>query len=98
MRYTVSLTKSGQMTLPKELRDFLGIKPGEKVIINQERTGVSIHRKLTKQEFFAELDKNISPKTRRIAQKNLDKTTSEMLSEYLDSPKGQAEMRRKYAS
>lgn len=95
--YTVTITKSGQVTLPKELRDFLGVKPGQQITFDKEKNGVSIHRKLNRDEFFAELDKNISAKTRRLAKKNAGKTVAEMKDEYLRSPAGQRETRMKYA-
>jgi len=95
--YTVTITKSGQVTLPKELRDFLGVKIGSKIILDKIKDGVAIRRKLTEKEFFAELDKNISPKTKKIIQKNAGKTVNEMINEYQNSSKGQKEMRRKYA-
>ena len=95
--YTVTITKSGQVTLPKELRDFLGVKVGSKIVFDKVEDGVTIRRKLTKDEFFAELDKNMNEKTRKIIKKKEQKTVREMIDEYLRSPEGQEEMRRKYA-
>ena len=95
--YTVTITKSGQVTLPKELRDFLGVEVGGKITFDKVKDGVTIRRKLTEEEFFAEMDKNISAKTRRMIKKNAGKTVSELKDEYLRSPAGQREMRRKYA-
>ena len=95
--YSAVITKSGQVTLPKELREFLGVELGDKIIMEKNEGNVLIHRKLSKEEFFAELDKNISPKTRKAIKKNSGKMVSEMISEYMRSPKGQKEMRMKYA-
>ena len=95
--YSTTITQSGQITLPKELREFLGVKVGEKVIFEKEENGVTIRRKLSREEFFAELDKNVSPKTRKAIKRNAGKTVSEMISNYMRSPKGQKEMRMKYA-
>ena len=94
--YSVTITKSGQITLPKSLRDFLGVKPGEKITFDRDVNGVTIKRKLSMDEFFAEIDKNISPKTERIAKKNAGKTVTEMLNDYTKSPRGRAELRRRY--
>ncbi len=95
--YTATITKSGQVTLPKELRDFLGVKVGDSVTFDKVKDGVAIRRKLTKKEFFEEMDKNLSPETKKIIKKRTGKTVSEMIDEYLRSPKGQEEMRRNYA-
>lgn len=95
--YTVTITKSGQITLPKELREFLGVKLGGKVTFRKDKNGVNIRRKLEKDAFFAELDKNINPKTRKIIKKSAGKSVSEMVEEYRRSPRGQKEMEEKYA-
>lgn len=54
--YSAVITQSGQVTLPKELREFLGVKPGERVIFNIDKKSVTIKTKPTMEEFFAELD------------------------------------------
>lgn len=95
--YSAVITKSGQVTLPKELRDFLGVKPGEKITFNKDATGITIRRRLTDEEFTQALDANISPKTRKLIKKHAGKTVNELMTEYMQSPKGQKEMRRKYA-
>ena len=95
--YTATITKSGQVTLPKELRDFLGVKLGGKITFDKVKDGLAIRRKLTKDEFFREMDKNLSPETKKIIKGSVKKSVNEMIDEYLRSPKGQEEMRRKYA-
>ena len=95
--YSAVITKSGQVTLPKELREYLGLKLGDRVIMEKTDNTVLIHRKLSKEEFFAKLDKNTSAKTRKAIKRNAGKTVNEMISNYLKSPKGQREMRMKYA-
>ena len=96
--YTVTITKSGQVTIPKELRDFLGVKPGGRITFDKEKYGVKIKRKLSDEEFLAELNKNISPKTRKIFRKTAGKTISELKDEWAKSPAGQAYFKEKYAS
>ena len=54
--YSATITKSGQVTLPKELRDFLGVKPGGRVTFRKGRDEVSIMRKMSDEEFLAGLD------------------------------------------
>lgn len=55
--YTVTITKSGQITLPKELREFLGVKLGGKVTFNKTRDGVSIARRMSDEEFLRQIDR-----------------------------------------
>jgi len=95
--YSAVITKSGQVTLPKELRDFLGVKPGERIFFDKKADRVDIRRKLTDKEFARALDANISPKTRKLVKKHAGKTVNELMAEYMRSAKGQKEMRQRYA-
>ena len=76
--YSTTITKSGQVTLPKELRDFLGVKTGQKVIFTKNRDGVSISRRLSDEEFLAKLDSTKTPKAREMEKKYAGKTVSEL--------------------
>jgi AbrB family looped-hinge helix DNA binding protein len=40
MRYQTSMTVKGQITVPKDVRDLLGLKPGQKVQIEMGEDGV----------------------------------------------------------
>ena len=94
--YTVALTKSGQMTLPKALREFLGVEGAKHVILVKEQNGIAIKRKLSRKEYFALMDSHIPPHVKEIAKKNRGKSTREMINEYLNSPAGQKEMEEKF--
>jgi AbrB family looped-hinge helix DNA binding protein len=39
MRYETSMTVKGQITVPKDVRDMLGLKPGQKVQIETDPDG-----------------------------------------------------------
>lgn len=39
MRYETSMTIKGQITVPKDVRDLLGLKPGQKVRIETDPDG-----------------------------------------------------------
>ena len=52
----MTITKSGQVTLPKELRDFLGVKIGGKITFRKSQNEVYISRKLSDEEFLNRLD------------------------------------------
>ena len=94
--YSAVITKSGQVTLPKELRDFLGVKPGEKIIFDTDEKRVIIKRKFTLEEYTEMMDKNMSKKTKRLAKKYANMTVSEMREAYAKSRRGRAEIRRQY--
>lgn len=40
MRYETSMTVKGQITVPKDVREALGLKPGQKVRIEVDEHGV----------------------------------------------------------
>lgn len=98
MSYTVALTKTGQMTLPKALRVFLGVDGARSVQIEQTKTGVSIKRRLNDEEFFAELDARNSDKTKAAIKKNAGKSMSELRSEWAKSPAGKRYLEEKYGN
>ena len=37
MTYKTTITKKGQLTIPKEVRDFLGLRLGERVMLELDR-------------------------------------------------------------
>jgi AbrB family looped-hinge helix DNA binding protein len=61
MRYETSMTVKGQITVPKDVRDMLGLKPGQKVQIEMDADGVVRIMKAepdaepTKEEWLARL-------------------------------------------
>lgn len=54
--YSAVITKSGQVTLPKELRDFLGVKPGERIFFRKSKDEISVRRRMSDEEFTRQLD------------------------------------------
>lgn len=53
--YSAVITKSGQVTLPKELREYLGLKLGDRVSFRRTKTGATIERKLADEELLGEI-------------------------------------------
>jgi AbrB family looped-hinge helix DNA binding protein len=41
---TSAVSAKGQVTIPKEIRDVLGLKPGDKVVFIEKENEVSIRR------------------------------------------------------
>ena len=93
--YTTTMTKSNQVTLTKPAREFLGVKAGEKLIIekNDDHT-ITIRRRLTDEEFLKKIDTMKSDKTKKIIKsgaykdvdsfRNLSSYKEELLREYED--------------
>lgn len=96
--YSAVITKSGQVTLPKELRDFLGVKPGEKIVFDRDEAHIIIKRKPSFEEYTAAINRNLSAKTKRIAKKSAGLTVSEMIQSYSLSAKGRADLGRRYGA
>jgi AbrB family looped-hinge helix DNA binding protein len=63
MRYETSMTVKGQITVPKDVRELLGLRPGQKVGIETDPDGtVRIVKggpapQVTKEEFKHRLDR-----------------------------------------
>lgn len=100
MVYTVAITKTGQMTLPKALRVFLGVDGAKTVQIEKQKNRIVIQRKPTKEEYYADMDKHISAETRKIIEEEAERggmpPVREMMKEISESPEKKAYWRRKY--
>ena len=44
MGQAATLTKTGQITIPKWVREYLGVKPGQAIIFRKEKDGMKIMR------------------------------------------------------
>ena len=56
---TLTISSVGQITLPKKLRELLGVKNGDKIAIDADETSktVTFKRQMTHEEIFAELER-----------------------------------------
>ena len=70
--YSAVITKSGQVTLPKELRDFLGVKPGERIVFRKLKDDVAIRR-------LKSLPANLTLLGNQFRQKSLKKLPGKLL-------------------
>ena len=98
-RAILTITKSGQITLPKAFRDFLGVKPGDQIAISRNIAdeSISIERLRTIQEILAKMDAvPLSEEAKEAIEKNRGKTAREMTYEWMDSPEGKAYFKEKY--
>jgi antitoxin PrlF len=56
----ITVDERGQMVLPKDLRDKIGVKPGDKLaLVSMEKDGKICCISLIKAEEFSEMVKNI---------------------------------------
>lgn len=85
MIYSATLTKTGQITIPKSVREMLGVKPGQKVIFEQKRDAVTIEKSKTVEEISAEIHALVPDYVKEKARKNAGKTTGQMREEWLKS-------------
>ena len=99
MSYTVALTKTGQMTLPKELRVFLGVDGAKSVRIEKTKDGAKIKRKMSHEELFELFDSRNSEKTRKIIEEDRKNgiTTVRQIRELIaNSPEEKKRLEEKY--
>lgn len=107
MTYAVSVNSSGQATIPKDIRDLLGIVPGEnrltfdvikgKVILGKEK---SPREQLlaSLEKIWADLDEaeKRNPKIKKAREKYKGMTFNEVREAYDATPEGKKEFKEKY--
>lgn len=87
MVYAATLTRAGQITVPKPVREALGAEPGQKIIFNVKKKSVSVERQKTAAEIAEEIDKLIPDDARAHHMKNYAGMTSvEMQEKWLETP------------
>lgn len=87
LTYSATMNTNGQITIPKVLREFLGVYPGQKIELIQDNVSVRIERYLTAKEAFAKI--NSAPKsqqTLKAIEHNRGKTASELAEEWGKQP------------
>ena len=97
--YTVALTSTGQMTLPKALRVFLGVDGAKRVRLEETKDGVKIKRKMNQEELFAFFDSHIDEKTRKIIEEDRKKgitTVRQIREEIAKSPEEKKRLEEEY--
>lgn len=71
MIYATTITKSGQITLPKRARELMNVDLGGRVIVDvDKKTGrATLAREQTDEEFYEYLDSFTTPKAERTLNK-----------------------------
>ena len=84
MAETKKIDKKGRLTLPKELRESLGLEPGQEVRLSVEGGGVVVRPKVSREEFTEEMVGCINEETRREDAEEVDPFDPLGLDEPLD--------------
>ena len=91
MGQTATLTKTGQITVPKWVREYLGVKPGQSIVFKKEKDGMRIIREKTAEETAAAIDKLIPEEIRQNYIKNYGgMTAAEVREKWAQSDEGRA--------
>ena len=107
MSYAVAINSSGQATIPKAVRDVLGVVPGENRIIFDIVKGKVV---LTKEPSRAEMldatmkriwarlekEKRENPKVAESIEKYKGMSYEEVMDAYYDTPEGKKEFEEEY--
>ena len=99
--YSAAMTSTGQVTLPKELRVFLGVDGAKRVTFRKRKDEVCIKCKPSDEELFKFFDSNISKRTREIIEEDRKKgitTVRQMREEIAKSPAEKKRFEEKYGS
>ena len=96
MSYVTTVTKSGQMTIPRVIREQLNITPGQKIRVETTPDAIIVHRHMTDDEFFSALDALDSPENQELVAAHSGQSVSDMIRDYSDSSSGQKDLRESW--
>lgn len=86
MGYGATLTRTGQITVPKSVREWLGLKPGQRVMFRKKKGSIVIEREKTAAEIAEEIDKLIPDEVREHHMANYaGMTAAEVQEKWLES-------------
>ena len=98
MSYSVAVTSAGQMTIPKALRDVLGIsdrvrvdKRGDEIIVKREKT-----REEQLRESFDRMDSLWTDEERARIKENAGLTYKQTIEDLEKTPEGRREIEAEY--
>lgn len=96
MSYTVAINSSGQITLPKAIRDILGVKIGDRVKFDVAKNKVEVSRAKDIYEVLAEIDARRTPAQKARIEENAGKTVREFREEWENSEEATNYYEEKY--
>ena len=71
-----TISEKGQIVIPKDVRDYLGLKPGTEVVFEVSKDGVILKPKLSPKEFIERFT-NIGRKLKKLDIKTIKATIEE---------------------
>lgn len=96
MSYAVVINSSGQITLPKAIRDILGVKIGDRVKFDVEKDKVEVSRVKDVYEVLAEIDAKRTPEEKARIKALAGKTARELREEWENSEEATIYYKEKY--
>lgn len=94
--YSTTITKTGQIFLPKAVRTALNLLPGQRISFDVKGDVLTLRRAKTIEEILADIDSRKSEETKHRIKMNTGKTVAEMRDEWDRSPEGQKYYKEKY--
>ena len=83
---TLTLSKNGQITLPKAIREKMNLKPGDKIDYTLTKDNkLELSRLGTLQEFLADFQASLTSEQKAAIKRNAGKTVNQLLKEAWDS-------------
>lgn len=77
MGQVATLTRTGQITVPKWVREVLGVKPGQRIVFRKNKNTVTMEREKTAEEIAREIDALIPDEIREYHMKHYAGLTAE---------------------
>lgn len=96
MTYTMSVTSAGQVTIPKNMREALGITDSVEVEMKGDK--VIMTRTKTLRERMAEIQATFTPEMKKRIRENAGKTANQLRRELEATPEGKEYARRVYGA
>ena len=94
--YPVVINSSGQITLPKAIRDILGVKIGDRVKFDVKEDTIEVSRIKDIHEVLTEIDAMRTPEQRARIKANAGKTAREFREEWENSKEAKIYYKEKY--
>lgn len=93
MSVTATLTRTGQITIPKWVREALGVEPGQRITFRKEKGKITLEREKTASEIAEEIDAMIPDEARESHMANYaGMTSAEMREKWAASEEGHADL------
>lgn len=91
MGYTATITKTGQITIPKWVREVLGVEPGQRIVFRKTKDAVTIEREKTAEQIADEIAKIIPERARKYHMEHYaGMLAKDALAKWADSDEGKA--------